>query len=261
LRPPARPRSRPSARPLEIRPRTLRSACRDPRRTLGARVHQRPRMRRMDTVHDMGGMYGFGGVDIADADAFHEEWEKRVLGIRIAINLAGRGGGELRPHIESIPPALYLSSRYYERWARALAEIVVESGLLPGAEIEARVEALRSGALEPPTPSAPSREAHARVAARIHRVTHDPADAPARLEVGDTVRVRRMSTPGHTRCPRYVRGVRGTVETVTGGFARPDPGDHPVEQTYTVRFELRDIWGENAEPGFLYLDMWDGYLE
>jgi nitrile hydratase len=70
-----------------------------------------------------------------------------------------------------------------------------------------------------------------------------------------------MAPAGHTRCPRYVRGVTGTVERVTGGFARPDTGEHPLEQTYTVQFDLRDIWGDNAEPGVLSLDMWEGYLE
>jgi len=92
----------------------------------------------MDTVHDMGGMPGFGPVDITDVAAFHAEWEKRVLGVRLAMTLAGRGGGELRPHIESIPGALYLSSRYYERWARGLASIVVGAGLLEESAIETR---------------------------------------------------------------------------------------------------------------------------
>jgi nitrile hydratase len=215
----------------------------------------------MDTVHDMGGMHGFGPVDVTDAGAFHEAWEKRVPGIRIAMRLAGRGGGELRPFIESIPAATYLSSRYYERWALGLAAIVVDAGLLREEEIAARVEELRSGAAEAPATSPASADVHNHVASQIHQATNNAARVAARFTLGDTVRVLRMAPRGHTRCPRYVRGVQGTIERVTGAFARPDPGDHPVEQTYTVEFDLRDIWGVDTEPGRLYLDLWEGYLE
>jgi nitrile hydratase len=215
----------------------------------------------MDTVHDMGGMHGFGPVDVTDAGAFHEAWEKRVPGIRVAMRIAGRGGGELRSYIESIPAATYLSSRYYERWALGLSAIVVDSGLLREEDIAARVEELGSGAVEAPVTSQARADVHNDVAAKVRGATNPATDVPARFTVGDTVRVRRMAPRGHTRCPRYVRGLEGKVERVTGGFARPDPGDHPVEQTYTVAFDLHDIWGDDAEPGRLYLDLWEGYLE
>jgi nitrile hydratase beta subunit len=215
----------------------------------------------MDTVHDMGGMHGFGEVDITDVEAFHAEWEKRVLGVRLAMILAGRGGGELRPHIESIPGALYLSNRYYERWARGLASIVVGAGLLEESDIETRAEAVQSGAVRAPAPSPSSTEAHDRIAARFNGARNRSVVLPGRFTVGDKVRVRRMSPAGHTRCPRYIRGVTGSVERVTGGFAPPDTGEHTIEQTYTVQFDLRDIWGDDAEPGVLCLDLWESYLE
>ena len=214
----------------------------------------------MDTVHDMGGMHGFGPVDVTDTAAFHAAWEKRVIGIRLATILAGLGGGEIRPHIEAIPAALYLSSRYYERWARALSSIVVSSGLLQEGEIERRVEAVRSGAVAAPAPSPPSAEAHDRMAALLERAGNPSVDVDGRFVVGDRVRVKRMSPTGHTRCPRYVRGVEGSVEKVTGGFAVPDAGQRSIEPTYTVQFELRDIWGDDAEPGTLCLDLWESYL-
>jgi nitrile hydratase beta subunit len=215
----------------------------------------------MDTVHDMGGMHGFGPVDITDVAAFHAEWEKRVLGVRLAMILAGHSGGELRPHIEAIPGATYLLSRYFERWARGLGSIVVGSGLLTESEIELRAEAHQSGAVEAPAPSPQSAEAHERMAVWLNGARNEGVVVPARFKVGHRARVRRMAPAGHTRCPRYVRGVTGTVERVTGGFARPDTGEHRIEQTYTVQFDLRDLWGDNAEPGALCLDMWEGYLE
>ena len=70
-----------------------------------------------------------------------------------------------------------------------------------------------------------------------------------------------MAPPGHTRCPRYVRGATGTVTAVHGGWPLPDRGDDSEPETlYTVRFEQTDLWGADAEPGALYLDLWDSYL-
>ena len=42
----------------------------------------------MNGIHDMGGMHGFGPV-VAEArePVFHEEWERRMFGIRRAVTL------------------------------------------------------------------------------------------------------------------------------------------------------------------------------
>ena len=81
----------------------------------------------------------------------------------------------------------------------------------------------------------------------------------ARCAVGDRVTVDRMAPAGHHRCPRYVRGVTGEVVRVPGGW--PPPGeDGEPEATCTVRFALRDLWGDDAEPGWLFVDLWERYL-
>ena len=209
----------------------------------------------------MGGMHGFGPVDPTDAAAFHEDWEPRVLGVRMAVLLAGRGNGDLRPFIERIPPAIYLADRYYERWARAVEASAVDAGLITPAEVDARAAAMRGGGESPPRRTAAPAAVRREVASTIGTWIPRPRAAPARFAAGDRVRVRRGSPAGHTRCPRYVRGVTGTVERVLGAYRRPDPGDHPLEQTYTVGFAMRDLWGDDAEPGTLYLDLWEGYLE
>ncbi|TMC46659.1 MAG: nitrile hydratase subunit beta [Chloroflexi bacterium] len=175
--------------------------------------------------------------------------------------MAGHGHGELRAYIEAIPPATYLASRYYERWARALEASVVDGGLVSQEDVSDRARAIAAGEVEAPRRGAVAPEIHAAVASTLGTWVARPAEAAARFRAGDRVRVRRMSPDGHTRCPRYVRGVEGVVESVTGGFRRPDPGDHPLEQTYTVRFALRDLWGDDADDGCLCLDIWEGYLE
>jgi nitrile hydratase subunit beta len=68
-----------------------------------------------------------------------------------------------------------------------------------------------------------------------------------------------MAPAGHHRCPRYVRGATGTVERVNGGWPPPAEEAAP-EAVYRVRFEMRDLWGADAEPGVLLIDLWERYL-
>ena len=49
------------------------------------------------------------------------------------------------------------------------------------------------------------------------------------------------------------------VVRVPGGW--PPPGEAgDTEATYTVRFAMRDLWGDDAEPGHVYIDLWERYL-
>ncbi len=75
-----------------------------------------------------------------------------------------------------------------------------------------------------------------------------------------------MRPPGHTRCPRYVRGAVGVVERVHGDAYLPDAvarGEElPPEALYAVRFRSDDLFGPGDEPGFRVLvDLSESYLE
>jgi nitrile hydratase len=210
-----------------------------------------------DTVHDMGGMHGFGPVEPEpDEPVFHDRWESRVFGLMITTGAKGLRRGQLRPAIEAIPAAEYLESTYYERWLRAVETGLAAGGSVTPAEIDARAEA--PVAVEP-TQDPPFAE-HIRAALQRPN-DRPPPPTPGRFHVGDRVTVNRMAPAGHTRCPRYVRGVSGTVTAVHGGWPLPDRGDDsPPETLYTVRLERTDLWGADAEPGPLYIDLWDSYL-
>ena len=65
----------------------------------------------------------------------------------------------------------------------------------------------------------------------------------------------------HTRLPAYVRGRSGTIESIIGPQHLPDlsaAGKIRMEQTYVVRFEIKDLWPEapNSRDALL-IDMWD----
>ena len=66
----------------------------------------------MDSVHDMGGMDGFGKVEVEpDEPTFHEAWEGRVMAMVRAMGAnAGFNIDMQRFSRESIPPATYLAA-------------------------------------------------------------------------------------------------------------------------------------------------------
>jgi hypothetical protein len=93
-----------------------------------------------------------------------------------------------------------------------------------------------------------------------------PPPAPARFKAGDRVRAKNMHPKTHTRLPRYVRGHAGVVIRVDGCHVFPDSnaigrGDDP-HWLYTVRFDGRELWGENSDPtANVSIAAWEPYLE
>ena len=177
-----------------------------------------------------------------------------MFGVFLVAGAKGLLHGSPRPYAEAMAPAHYLAATYYERRALALQRSLERAGTLSGAEIDAHVAA---DSARLPEPTADPAFASLVVQALQHSDQGWAAAEGARFRIGDRVTVRRMAPLAHHRCPRYVRGVTGTVERVEGGFARPDGGPEPL---YTVRFAMADLWGDDAEPGSLTLDLWEGYL-
>jgi nitrile hydratase subunit beta len=81
---------------------------------------------------------------------------------------------------------------------------------------------------------------------------------------GCTVRTRPQS-PGHTRLPGYAAAREGVVHAVRGRFPLPDERARGVASTprplYSVRFDARTLWGADAEPGTVFVDLFEDYLE
>jgi len=220
----------------------------------------------MDGIHDLGGMDGFGTVEIeADEPVFHEPWEGWVYSLQVA----GMGNGafnidEFRHSIERLPPADYLESSYYERWLAGVEQLFVEKGVLDPDAIAERQAALDAG--EAAFPDDANSDAYGRIAAGL-RETFD-VDRPERepaFAAGDRVRVRNLHPDGHTRCPGYARRAEGVVEAVRGTEVVPDSRAHggdDAEPVYNVRFDAAELWGpEEAESGGVHLDLWERYLE
>jgi len=161
-------------------------------------------------------------------------------------------------------PASYLAASYFERWLWSAEQRLLRKGTIAPGEIEVMMERLASGE---PAPEHDDPEMAERMISRLQcRAPMDPPPADARFGAGDRVRVRRMRPDGHTRCPRYVRGVAGTVESVRGADRLPDLTTYgkpaEPEPVYAVSFASHDVWGRSEEPSFtVLLDLWDSYLE
>ena len=217
----------------------------------------------MNGAQDLGGMMGFGPVAIeADEPWFHAAWERRAFGITLAVGATGAWNLDMSRHArESLHPADYLTSSYYEIWTKGVEKLVVQTGLVSEEELQAR------HALTPPTPVRRVLTADA-VATALARggPTERPADQQARFAVGDWVVTRNMNPAGHTRLPRYARAKRGVIERAHGVFVFPDSNAHGKGENpqwlYTVRFSGPELWGAEADPTLIVsIDAWESYLE
>lgn len=207
----------------------------------------------MDGIHDLGGMQGFGPVEVEpDEPVFHAEWEARMFGV--AGGALGAGGFNtpmFRHAIERMDPGHYLTSGYYEHWLTAASTLLVEEGLITPQELEARGGPVR---LSRPATVSPG---------EVDVAT--PTLAP-RYAVGDAVRVRDLRFDGHTRCPGYVRGRRGKVVSVEEPAPIPEIEAHRREKVdesiYAVRFSAAELWGDGSDDNaVVHVDLYERYLE
>jgi nitrile hydratase beta subunit len=210
----------------------------------------------------MGGMHGFGVVVTPGSDRVAEHpWELRVFAISTLVAIEGLGAGSGRAIREEMVPATYLAAGYYERWLWSTEQRLLRRGTIDADEVDAWVERLRAGET-PPRRDDPDA---ARAAVGATEATEPLGRAGAtRFGQGEHVRVRRMRPAGHTRCPRYARGVVGVVEAVRGVDAFPDVGPYegPEEPVYAVRFDSNDLFGASDEGRWtVILDLFESYLE
>ena len=220
----------------------------------------------MDGVHDMGGMHGFGPIE-RDERSYHEDWEVRVHGISSAS--AAPGGGRLS--LESLEPAIYLGSSYYERWLQARINTLLAAGIMTQQEFDDAVAHYRANpdaALPADDPARYEKALEAKVARRrsAPEAVRSASSQTPGFAVGDRVVAKTAHPEGHTRLPRYVRGRLGQVIAV---YRRQDfQDDAPMgdqaglQFVYAVRFDGQELWGEQAEKNSsVVLDMWEAYIE
>jgi len=217
----------------------------------------------MNGPQDLGGQMGFGAVaPEADEPTFHADWEKRALGVTLcAGEMKAWSIDESRHARESLHPADYYRSTYYEIWIKALEVLLARHGFVTPRELAA-ARALDPAATPMRVPSAEAMQALLAQGSRYDR----PVESVARFSLGDRVRTKNFQPLGHTRLPRHARGKVGVVEAEHGGFVFPDSNAHKLgeapQRLYTVKFTASEIWGEGADQTLtISIDAWESYLE
>jgi nitrile hydratase subunit beta len=216
----------------------------------------------MDGIHDMGGMDGFGRIELEDHEPpFHARWEGRVLAMQRAMAYVGVWDiDHFRFALERLPPHVQLGASYYERWALAIEINVIERGLASAEELKAGHALARSKQINRKLTTDLAQQALIRPS--FQREPH----GPARFKPGDQVRTRNIHPSTHTRLPRYAQGKIGIIERCHGCQVFPDSaainlGDDP-QWLYTVVFEGRELWGAEADPTLkVSIDAFEPYFD
>ncbi len=217
----------------------------------------------MNGAQDLGGQMGFGPInpDI-DEPLFHAPWEARALALTLAAGGMGHWSiDESRHARESLRPADYLSSSYYEIWIKGLSTLLERHGFLSAQE-------MASGEASQP-PIRPRRVLAAEMVPGVLArggPTARPATRAQRFRPGDRVRTVNINPTGHTRLPRYARAKTGSVVLVHGAHVFPDTSAHgqgeQPQWLYTVEFSGAELWGREADPTLsVSIDAWESYLE
>lgn len=93
----------------------------------------------MRSHHDMGGLPA-GPVERAEHD--YSLWEKRVDALMVLLSAPSRRMlfvDELRRNIEALPPESYDQMGYYERWISAIANTLLQRGILTADELGRKI--------------------------------------------------------------------------------------------------------------------------
>lgn len=220
----------------------------------------------MDSIHDLGGMHGFGAVPIENEGyTFKDTWQRRAFGL--TQSLAGTVpfcADMHRKKIEQLAAVDYLQLDYFEKWTIATTELMKDSGLVNDAELASGKKQFDvNQERHPPVSSVDLVDAMKTGGT----YTFPDGSRHPKFFVGDQIKVRSNCAEGHTRVPRYVRSKAGIIRNIEGIFQFADSvanGMGPDPQPcYLVEFNAAEVWGQDAEAtdDLLYLDLAESYLE
>jgi len=222
----------------------------------------------MNGAHDLGGMHGFGPVEIEkDEPVFHHDWEARTFALTMAAGFLGKWNIDMGRHArELMPPAEYLATSYYEHWLFGIEKLLADFGMVRPGEVERRQRDPGASAAPAPAGLRVLQAKDVETALRRSRTSKADEEMPPRFAVGDRVLTKNIHPLGHTRLPRYARGRRGVVALDHGVWVFPDAAGNGLgrkpQHCYSVRFTARELWGETAPArDVVHVDLWDDHLE
>jgi nitrile hydratase subunit beta len=216
----------------------------------------------MNGMHDVGGMDGFGPIDIEKNEpVFHHPWEGRVFAMNMVMGVWRMWNlDQTRSSTEKFTPRQYLALSYYERWLTGLANRGIAAGLFTAEEVTA-------GHAAPGTPkfTPPVKAEMIPMVVMAPRNYARPVESKPAYKVGDKIRTVTDSPEGHTRLPRYARGRSGEIVLYHGPAVFADSnanGKENPQHLYAVRFSARELWGQQGDPrDSVTLDLYEPYFQ
>ena len=217
----------------------------------------------MNGAQDLGGMQSFGKIIMEPNEPlFHSEWERRAFALTLAMGATGSWNIDQSRHArESLNPAFYLTSSYYQIWTAGLETLMLERGQISMDELETGEDTLKT--TKPVRILQPQNvDAVLAAGAPANRRT----DTKPLFKLGDKIHTINEHPPGHTRLPRYARDKSGIIDRIHGCHVFPDTSSLGKNENphwlYSVRFEARDLWGNSAAiNSAVYIDCWEPYFE
>lgn len=213
----------------------------------------------MDGPHDLGGKENFGPIE-TDSPPFRADWERRQWALSKTMAVTPRHIDWFRHALENIPPAVYLSVPYFQKWNAVEFALEVDNGTFTMDEVTAGKAA--APAAPAAAKSVDALEAQQRALNRNFAV---PADTPPAFQPGDTVRTAARPTAGHTRLPAYARAATGIIIAHHGAHLLADAGargQNEGQHLYTVEFGASDLWPDTGDAAdTVCIDLWESYLE
>ena len=213
----------------------------------------------MDGPQDLGGKESFGPIDV-NAPEYRHDWERRQWAITKLVPVPDITIDWFRHALETMPPSVYLSIPYFQKWNANFMALAIDTGFLTLEEC-ATGKAATPGAPAHPISTddceAMQRGLNADFARQID-------EAPA-FSTGDTVVTEARPRPGHTRLPAYARGATGKITAHHSAHLFADAGaagEHIAHHLYTVEFRAGDLWSDAENPDdIVCIDLWEPYLE
>ena len=219
----------------------------------------------MQGAHDLGGKHGLGFIKPEpenEEPVFHTDWERKVFGLTMAAGMLGKWNiDESRYSRECQHPIDYLSHSYYENWLAGLTKLLIEKDLISDEELKANSvspSVTLHGELRVPSPQDAEKILTSGGSSLLESAKEQA------FSIGDSVRVRKNHTTGHTRAPSYVQGSTGTIFKCSGCHVFPDThakGIEGGEHLYTVCFIAESLWGTPTGNSEVLIDLWEPYLE
>ncbi len=219
----------------------------------------------MNSIHDVGGMHGFGPVPIEEGEPyFHADWERRMFGIASAVAYPlDFNDDQFRREIERVPPGKYLTSSYYELWFYGILGILEERQIATLDDVD---NFKPSGKAKPFVEGVVKAADVGDTIIAGASAQSDTIEVPKVVNVGDRVRIKNNHPHHHHRAPRYIRGREGVVVMDHGPFHFPDTNSeyqgHKPQHVYAVQFEGTELWGRDADPETsVTIDVFESYME